>query len=81
MSQPCKSKSEDPSREKHICKSPKAGKSWVVEEVPGDPCVGALRTHAESLRGDEERGWAHGGPTSRCPSSQASALHGLFPLP
>lgn len=62
-------------------KAQRQERAGAVEEVPGDQCVGALRTRAESLRGGEERGWVHRGPTSCCPSSQGSALHGLFPLP
>lgn len=48
-------------------KAQRQERAGVVEEVPGDQCVGALWTHAESLRGGEERGWAHRGPPPDAP--------------
>ena len=81
MSQPCKSKSVTLPERSAYAKAQRQESAGVVGEVPGDQRVGALQTCAESLRGGEERGWVHGGPTSCCPSSQGSALHGLFPLP
>ena len=35
ISQLCRNKREEPSRENSVCKSPKAGGAGVVEEVPG----------------------------------------------
>lgn len=68
--------SGEPCRERTAhAKAQRQKRAGVVEGVPVSP------PHAESLRGGWERGRAHMGPTSRCPLSQGSALHGLFPLP
>ena len=39
ISQLCRNKREEPSRENSVCKSPKAGGAGVVEEVPGGQCM------------------------------------------